>query len=146
MSVIYLHFPIATFKFFVQWIDLGSKNPLHLAHSGYQNTKIFGTKVWGGFTPKVFFCYSKQHHNITASMAQLWVHIYNGMVKLWQEEWVTMAILCPSWGYGVLATEPRAYCHCHLWANIDLTPLVNSVQQGRAKRWKGPRCKKKKEV
>ena len=34
--------------FFVQWIDLGSKNPLQLAHSGYQDTKIFGTKVWGG--------------------------------------------------------------------------------------------------
>ena len=28
--------------------DLGSKNPLQLAHSGYQDTKIFGTKVWGG--------------------------------------------------------------------------------------------------
>ena len=28
--------------------DLGSKTPLQLAHSGYQDTKIFGTKVWGG--------------------------------------------------------------------------------------------------
>ena len=28
--------------------DLGSKNPLQLAHSGYQDTKICGTKVWGG--------------------------------------------------------------------------------------------------
>ena len=28
--------------------DLGSKNPLQLAHSGYQDAKIFGTKVWGG--------------------------------------------------------------------------------------------------
>ena len=38
------------FLFFLllQWIDLGSKNPLQLAHSGYQDAKIFGTKVWGG--------------------------------------------------------------------------------------------------
>ena len=28
--------------------DLGSKNPLQLAYSGYQDTKIFGTKVLGG--------------------------------------------------------------------------------------------------
>ena len=28
--------------------DLGSKNPLQLAHSGYQDAKILGTKVWGG--------------------------------------------------------------------------------------------------
>ena len=28
--------------------DLGSKNPLQLAHSEYQDTKIFGTKVGGG--------------------------------------------------------------------------------------------------
>ena len=28
--------------------DLGSKNPLQLAHSEYQDTKDFGTKVWGG--------------------------------------------------------------------------------------------------
>ena len=41
-------FPIASFRFFVQWIDLGSKNPLQLTHSGYQDTKIFGTKVFGG--------------------------------------------------------------------------------------------------
>ena len=34
--------------FFFQWIDLGSKKPLQLAHSGYQDTKIFGTEVWGG--------------------------------------------------------------------------------------------------
>ena len=41
-------FQIATFWFFVQWIDLGSKNPLQLVRSGYQDTKNFGTKVWGG--------------------------------------------------------------------------------------------------
>ena len=41
-------FPIASCCFFVQWVDLGFKNPLQLAHSGYQDTKIFGTKVWGG--------------------------------------------------------------------------------------------------
>ena len=28
--------------------DLGSKNPLQLAHFGYQDAKIFGTKVLGG--------------------------------------------------------------------------------------------------
>ena len=36
------------FLLFVQLTDLGFKNPLQLAHSGYQDTKIFGTKVWGG--------------------------------------------------------------------------------------------------
>ena len=30
-----------------QWGQVG-ENPLQLAHSGYQDTKIFGTKVWGG--------------------------------------------------------------------------------------------------
>ena len=39
---------MASFEFFVQLIDLGSKNPLQLVHSGYQDTKSFGTKVWGG--------------------------------------------------------------------------------------------------
>ena len=49
LCLLYIYtFPIASFKFFVQWIDLGSKNPLQLTHSGYQDTKIFGTKVWGG--------------------------------------------------------------------------------------------------
>ena len=28
--------------------DLGSKNPLQLAHFEYQDAKIFGTKVWDG--------------------------------------------------------------------------------------------------
>ena len=36
------------FQFFVQWIDLGSKKALQLTHSGYKDTKNFGTKVWGG--------------------------------------------------------------------------------------------------
>ena len=41
-------FLITSFRFFVQWIDLGPKNPLQLAYSGYQETKIFWTKHWGG--------------------------------------------------------------------------------------------------
>ena len=46
---IYIYtFPITSVQFFVQWIDLGSKKTLQLAHSRYQDTKIFGTKVWGG--------------------------------------------------------------------------------------------------
>ena len=36
------------FDFFVQWIDFGSKKPLQLTHSGYQDTKIWGTKVRDG--------------------------------------------------------------------------------------------------
>ena len=28
--------------------DLGSKKPLQLAHFGYEDAKILGTKVWGG--------------------------------------------------------------------------------------------------
>ena len=45
LCLLYIYtFPIA----FFQWIYLGSKNPLQLALSGYQDTKIFGTKVWGG--------------------------------------------------------------------------------------------------
>ena len=39
---------IYTFRSFVQWIDLDPKNPLQLAHFGYQDTNIFGTKVCGG--------------------------------------------------------------------------------------------------
>ena len=45
MSVISTIFQL---QFFVQWIDLGSKNPLLVAHSGYQDTTISGTKVCGG--------------------------------------------------------------------------------------------------
>ena len=41
-------FPIADLQLFVKLTDLGSKNPLQLAHSGYQEAKIFGTKVWSG--------------------------------------------------------------------------------------------------
>ena len=49
LCLLYIYtFPIASFRFFVQWIDLGSKNPLQLAYSGYQDAKIFGTKVLGG--------------------------------------------------------------------------------------------------
>ena len=49
LCLLYIYtFPIASFWFFVQWIDLGSKNPLQLAHSSYQDTNIFGTKVWDG--------------------------------------------------------------------------------------------------
>ena len=49
LCLLYIYtFPIAYFRFFVQWIDLGSKNPLQLALSGYQDTKMFGTKAWGG--------------------------------------------------------------------------------------------------
>ena len=49
LCLLYIYtFPIASFCVFVQWIDLGSENPLQLAHSGYKDTKIFGTKVWGG--------------------------------------------------------------------------------------------------
>ena len=31
----------------VQLTDLGSKKLLQLAHFGYEDAKIFGTKVWG---------------------------------------------------------------------------------------------------
>ena len=49
VCLLYIYtFPIASFCFFVQWIDLGSKNPLQFTHSGYQDTKVFGTKVWRG--------------------------------------------------------------------------------------------------
>ena len=49
LCLLYIYtFPIASFLLFLQLTDLGSKNPLQLAHSGYQDTKIFGTKVWGG--------------------------------------------------------------------------------------------------
>ena len=45
LCLLYIYtFPIASFKFFVQWIDLGLKNPLQWATNA---TKIFGTKVWG---------------------------------------------------------------------------------------------------
>ena len=49
LCLLYIYtFPIASFRFFVQWVDLGSKNPLQLANSGYQDNKSFGTKVEGG--------------------------------------------------------------------------------------------------
>ena len=49
IGLLYIYtFAIASFYLFVQLTDLGFKNPLQLAHSGYQDTKIFGTKVWGG--------------------------------------------------------------------------------------------------
>ena len=49
LCLLYIYtFLIASFWSLVQWIDLGSKNPLQLDHSGYQDTKIFGTQVWGG--------------------------------------------------------------------------------------------------
>ena len=49
LCLLYIYtFIIASFKFFVRWFDLGSKNSLQLAHSGYQENKILGTKVWGG--------------------------------------------------------------------------------------------------
>ena len=41
-------FPIASFYLFVQLTDLGSKNPLKLAHFGNQDAMIFGAKVLGG--------------------------------------------------------------------------------------------------
>ena len=45
LCLLYIYtFPIASFYFFVQWIDLGIKNPLQWATIA---TKIFGTKVWG---------------------------------------------------------------------------------------------------
>ena len=54
-------FLIASFRFFVHWIDLDSKKPLQLAHSGYQDNKNFETKVWDGSL--VFnishFCWNK---------------------------------------------------------------------------------------
>ena len=49
ICLLYIYtFPIASFWFCVQWIDLGSKKTLKLTHSGYQDNRIFGTKVWGG--------------------------------------------------------------------------------------------------
>ena len=48
MSVIHVHFYNESFLFVVQWIDLGSKKPLQLAHSEYQDNKIVWTKLWGG--------------------------------------------------------------------------------------------------
>ena len=45
LCLVYIYtFPIASFKFFIQLIDLGSKNPLQWATKA---TKIFGTKVSG---------------------------------------------------------------------------------------------------
>ena len=41
-------YTLQVFDFF-QLINFGSKNPFQLAHSGYQDIKIFGTKLWGGF-------------------------------------------------------------------------------------------------
>ena len=74
MSVIYLHFSIASFWFLVKWIDLGSKNPLQLALSRYQDTKIFGTK--NGVVPWIsiyifylfFFIYCKKILYILSGM------------------------------------------------------------------------------
>ena len=49
LCLLYIYtFPIESFWLIVKWIDLGSKKPLKLAYSEYQDTKIFGTKVWGG--------------------------------------------------------------------------------------------------
>ena len=50
MSVLYLHFYNCMF--------LSSKKTLQLAHSRYQDTKIFVTKVWGG---SLGFNISKSH-------------------------------------------------------------------------------------
>ena len=60
LGLLYIYtFPIASFTLFVQLTDLGSKKPLQLAHSGYQDTKIFGTRVWGGSLNLLDgFCYN----------------------------------------------------------------------------------------
>ena len=56
-------FQLQVFNFFVQLTDLGSKNPLQLAHSEYQDTKIFGTKVWGGsLNTDLIPCINKYFH------------------------------------------------------------------------------------
>ena len=60
LCLLYIYtFPFASFCVFVQWIDLGSKNPLQLAHSGHKDTKIFGTKVWGASLDFNINTYSK---------------------------------------------------------------------------------------
>ena len=63
-------FLIASFYLFVQLTDLGSKNPLQLAHFGYQDAKIFGTKFWGGSLD--FNVYSPLRGPISSSCVGLW--------------------------------------------------------------------------
>ena len=59
MSVIYLDFSYCKFfDYLVQLIDLGSKNLLQLAHSGYQD---FWTKAWGGSLDFNIYTYTSPH-------------------------------------------------------------------------------------
>ena len=67
LCLLYIYtFPIVSFWFFVQWTVLGSKKPLQLTQSGYQETKIFGTKVCGGFWISIK-TFANQQHYIAAS-------------------------------------------------------------------------------
>ena len=51
-------FLLQVFLLFVQLTDLGSKKPLQLAHFGYEDAKILGTKVWGGSLDFNLHCFS----------------------------------------------------------------------------------------
>ena len=44
--------------------ELGSQNPLQLAHSGYQDTNIFGTKAWGGSLDFNLYCKVQQYFTL----------------------------------------------------------------------------------
>ena len=57
---------------------MGSKNPLQLAHSGYHDTKILGTKVWGGSLD--FNLYRKLHKSEPPPML-MEASIYLGKLK-----------------------------------------------------------------
>ena len=63
-------FLIASFWFFVQWTDLGSNNPLQLAHSRYHDTKI-----WGGsldFNVSSIYYQSQQQFTEFKDMSQIY--------------------------------------------------------------------------
>ena len=65
---------------FVQWIDLVSKNPLQLAHSAYKDTKIFGTKVWGGSLDFNFYPVSMSYWAPTSKLQKIESGNYERMI------------------------------------------------------------------